>query len=139
MIYLSLMALRRWPLDWNPLVSEPQDFISVAYAPDDRSAEVIYLGRIGTRKFVHIRNYGFMANRSRKKKLALCRALIAKTDAQHSTGGVNTGNVTIEQEQYNTPRLCPACGKGYMICVAIIKPLRTMVEEITPYLAFDTS
>lgn len=25
-----------------------KDFISVAYAPDDRSAEVIYLGRIGT-------------------------------------------------------------------------------------------
>lgn len=25
-----------------------KDFISVAYAPEDRTAEVIYLGRIGT-------------------------------------------------------------------------------------------
>jgi hypothetical protein len=63
--------------------------------------------------FVRIRQYGFLANRERRKKLASCRALL----------GVSTpSGPSAASQQESTegePKLCPACGIGHLILVRL--------------------
>ena len=62
--------------------------------------------------FVRIRQYGFLANRERRKKLASCRALL----------GVSTPSGPPASKQESTegePKLCPACGIGHLILVRL--------------------
>ncbi len=73
--------------------------------------------------FQRIRQYGFLANRVRREKLPLCRALL---------GGAG-GNTTLDDdpavEETDTSGAggaapddtCPACRQGHMIVVAIIE------------------
>jgi hypothetical protein len=66
--------------------------------------------------YVHIRHFGFLANRKRKEKLALCRSLLAapqigsKTVADSPGGPVST---TAEQ----LSRRCPVCKTGRLILI----------------------
>jgi len=86
--------------------------------------------------FVHIRHFGFLANRVRKEKLALCRSLLTSkpltpiAPATHPSSGDST---TEEQ----VPHLCPICKVGRLIFVEIVRP------EVIPSLAMpilqDTS
>jgi hypothetical protein len=91
-----------------------------------------FLFHVLPKGFVHIRHYGFLANRSRTKKLALCRTLITRETATHITGDSDATNVAIERYHHTTPHRCPACGKGYLIRVEILKPLRSAPEERPP-------
>jgi hypothetical protein len=63
--------------------------------------------------FVRIRQYGFLANRERRKKLASCRVLL----------GVSTppGPVPASKQESTEcePKLCPACGIGHLILVRL--------------------
>jgi hypothetical protein len=63
--------------------------------------------------FVRIRQYGFLANRERRKKLASCRILL----------GVSTpSGPPASSKQESTegePKLCPACGIGHLILVRL--------------------
>src|ERR1700741_2370970 len=71
--------------------------------------------------FQRIRYYGFLANRDRRKKLALCRQLLGmKTSSQ-------TTSVKDYREQYQelTGRsliLCPRCHQGQMVIVDSLPP-----------------
>lgn len=67
--------------------------------------------------FVRIRQFGFLANRARGKKLALCRALLGAFPApvEHA-GSANSGESVDEQDR----KPCPVCGVGRMVRVAII-------------------
>ena len=88
--------------------------------------------------FVHIRQYGFLANRVRSKNLALCRKLLGSGEpTQLST---DQAPVQPHHEPHNntTAPHCPACGKGTMIHVEMITPQRTQTNEIPLYLAYDT-
>jgi hypothetical protein len=63
--------------------------------------------------FVRIRQYGFLANRARKEKLALCRALL---------GAPAKAAVVDEQEKKVYEKQCPVCQTGYMILFRIFPP-----------------
>jgi hypothetical protein len=61
--------------------------------------------------FVRIRHFGFLANRNRTKKLALCRSLLpARPTAAEPN--IETG----EPE----PRLCPICKVGWLVSIEIL-------------------
>jgi hypothetical protein len=59
--------------------------------------------------FVRIRQFGFLANRARGKKLALCRALLGAVPPDH--------NRTVEQQD---GKRCPACKIGRMVLIGMI-------------------
>ena len=63
--------------------------------------------------FVHIRHFGFLANRIRKQKLALCRSLLLAPPvvSQASTDSPGSNDSTSEQQF----RRCPACKTGRLI------------------------
>jgi hypothetical protein len=63
---------------------------------------------------VRIRQFGFLANRARGKKLALCRILLDSPPP--TTTAVIDGRKIEEPDD----RLCPACKIGQMILVRIV-------------------
>jgi hypothetical protein len=71
--------------------------------------------------FVHIRHFGFLANRVRKEKLALCRSLLTSQPSTPIAAAIppSTGDSTTEEQ---VPHLCPICKVGRLIFVAIIRP-----------------
>src|SRR5271154_4058602 len=70
--------------------------------------------------FVRIRQFGFLANRLRKKRLALCRNLLgAQSPAMHASSDSPTrSDPKIEEEC----RQCPVCNAGRLIVVQLLKP-----------------
>jgi Putative transposase/Transposase zinc-binding domain len=68
--------------------------------------------------FVHIRHFGFLANRIRKQKLALCRSLLAAPQAVSEPNADSPGShdSTIE-EQF---RRCPVCKTGRLIVMQVL-------------------
>ena len=71
--------------------------------------------------FQRIRYYGFLANRDRRKKLALCRQLLGMQ------GSSQTTSVKDYRERYQelTGRsliICPRCQQGRMVIVENLPP-----------------
>ena len=66
--------------------------------------------------FVRIRQFGYLANRARKKKLALCRTLL------------DTPSVTIVAAEKPEPqrKTCPACKTGHMVLLGIARSARLL-------------
>jgi hypothetical protein len=65
--------------------------------------------------FVRIRQYGFLANRARKEKLTLCRALLnAPPPARASE----------PREEKPRDTRCPVCATGHMILILVIRTER---------------
>lgn len=70
--------------------------------------------------FVRIRQFGFLANRLRKKRLALYRALLgAQSPAMHASSDSPTRSDPKIEEEY---RHCPVCNAGRLIVVELLKP-----------------
>jgi len=72
-------------------------------------------------RLVRIRHFGFLANRSRKTKLPLCRELIARVvgDNTNPVAGDDTNPVEIAASLETTDddrAQCPKCGAGTMRC-----------------------
>lgn len=84
-----------------------------------------FLLHVLPRGFVRIRQYGFLANRARGKKLQRCRELL----------GAPTKTVIPAKEEgcANEPdrKLCPVCGLGHMVRIGIIPaaPLTTLLPR----------
>jgi Putative transposase len=74
-----------------------------------------FLLHILPRGFVRIRQFGFLANRARGKKLALCRILLGAS-APAKTAATDRGKEIEDRDD----RLCPACKIGHMILVRIV-------------------
>ena len=75
--------------------------------------------------FVRIRQFGFLANRTRGKKLALCRTLLNAVPPAKASSRV--------EEQHG--KRCPVCGIGQMVLIGMIP-----VERLpTPLLRQDSS
>jgi hypothetical protein len=71
--------------------------------------------------FQRIRYYGFLANRDRRKKLALCRQLLG----MHTASPPTSGKDYRERYQELTGRsliLCPQCQQGKMVIVESLAP-----------------
>ena len=67
--------------------------------------------------FVRIRQFGFLANRARGKKLALCRALLGAAPVAPQSESSTDSEVRIEEQDRKTR---PVCLVGRMIRLAII-------------------
>lgn len=65
--------------------------------------------------FVRIRQFGFLANRARGKKLALCRALLGAVPQTKPTVPDNRSKVE-EQDD----KRCPVCKIGRMVLIGIV-------------------
>ena len=74
--------------------------------------------------FVRIRQYGFLANRARRGKLALCRALL-NAAAPTALPACNTGASKIEERDHT---LCPVCKRGHMVPVETLSPVRLIAS-----------
>jgi len=72
--------------------------------------------------FTRIRYYGFLSNRNRNEKLALCRELITHSqESQSNPVESPDATVSVPQEHEDIDR-CPACKEGRMRLVETIKP-----------------
>jgi hypothetical protein len=77
--------------------------------------------------FVRIRQFGFLANRARRKKLALCRALLGAPPMAANS----TTNRKGEPEQQDRKR-CPVCKTGHMITMVTIHHARRPAPLLPP-------
>ena len=75
-----------------------------------------FLLHILPKGFVRIRQYGFLANRARGNKLALCRNLL---------GAAVKDVVDDRDKKEPVPRHCPVCKIGHMISIGIISAIRS--------------
>jgi hypothetical protein len=69
--------------------------------------------------FVHIRHYGFLANRKRKKELALCRSLLPPRPTASEAGRSSASDreaPTAEQVSHQ----CPVCKTGRLIFIQVL-------------------
>jgi len=68
--------------------------------------------------FVHIRHFGFLANRTRKEKLALCRSLLpALKTAIEAGASSGDGDSTAAEPMSHR---CPVCKTGRLIFIQIL-------------------
>ena len=70
--------------------------------------------------FVRIRQFGFLANRVRKERLALCRTLLAAEPTKVLPDKTASDTKADQQDQDRT--LCPVCKTGHLIPIEIIQP-----------------
>jgi hypothetical protein len=82
-----------------------------------------FLIHVLPKRFVRIRHYGFLANRSRNEKLALCRRLLKSSPSEPPT---SLPSVSTENPQGNLS--CPACKKGQMIRIKTHLPTVGWIE-----------
>jgi hypothetical protein len=88
--------------------------------------------------FMRIRYYGFLANRHRREKLALCRRLLGLAD--HPTPCVPETPKREGDESVNTDpsTLCPVCKKGRMVELETIHPQPRRSLGSPSFLDYDT-
>jgi hypothetical protein len=73
--------------------------------------------------FMKIRHYGFLANRYRRQKLALCRELLGPSrDADVQLGEAEPDQKEFVPYDADLVTRCPLCGRGKMIFVRAILP-----------------
>ena len=76
--------------------------------------------------FVRIRHFGFLANRFRASRVALCRQLL---DQLSGGAASETSPVTCENSLWH----CPSCGAAMFILQ------RLTAAELAPWVRFDSS
>jgi len=69
--------------------------------------------------FVRIRQYGFLANRARKEKLALCRTLLSVPPPASAAEPRND-----KPEEKPKQKRCPVCATGHMILIQVFRTER---------------
>jgi Putative transposase len=67
--------------------------------------------------FVHIRHFGFLANRNRKEKLALCRSLLSAPPMATKITADTPGSPVATTEELLSSRRCSICKTGRLILV----------------------
>ncbi len=80
-----------------------------------------FLLHVLPKRFVRIRHYGFLANRCRREKLALCRQLL-------NSGSRSPSLDTLRPNGTEQPELCPACQKGRMVVLEKLPPRAAWME-----------
>ena len=89
-----------------------------------------FLLHVLPRGFVKIRHFGFLANRQRKRALALCSALLPSTQPAIETAGAEISSPP------RPVRLCPHC-PGTLVLIARLGAAQLLARHLTP--ALDTS
>jgi Putative transposase len=80
--------------------------------------------------FVRIRQFGFLANRVRKQKLALCRSLLAVQLATFCPANPAGDGKT----EHRDLTLCPVCKRGHLITIEVIWPATAPMSPPIPEL-----
>ncbi len=75
-------------------------------------------------RFVKIRHYGLLANRSRKDNIALCRELLGSNKIETRKDEPVTWQEHLLEISGVDLTKCPLCTKGKMLRLQILKPLR---------------
>jgi predicted Zn-ribbon and HTH transcriptional regulator len=76
--------------------------------------------------FQRIRYYGFLANRDRRKKLALCRQFLGMQTSSQTTS-IKDYRQRYEELTGRSLTLCPRCQKGQMVIFESLPPARSRV------------
>jgi len=87
--------------------------------------------------FVRIRSYGFLSNRVREERLALCRKLLGSPNPTQVSR--DDPPIPTTHEVTHSAPACPVCQKGHLLPVETIWPQRLRVEGRPLVQAFDTS
>ena len=72
--------------------------------------------------FMKIRHYGILSNRSRKTKLATCKALLGVCHPDETGNSKESWQDLLTRITGRDPRLCPYCGKGRMVLKEVLNP-----------------
>ena len=72
-------------------------------------------------RFVRIRHYGFLVNRSCQEKLALCRALLYSTTGPEFVIPEPGAEPESAGETQTKSSICPSCGRGQMVIIEHIQ------------------
>src|SRR6266853_1745948 len=73
---------------------------------------------------VRIRQFGFLANRGRKSKLELCRALLAAAPLSPASNSDGCPDAKIED-----PHRCPLCQLGRLIIIELLAAQPTAIQD----------
>ena len=76
--------------------------------------------------FMRIRHFGFLANRSRQKKLALARELIAE---EHQSESKDAGTLAALPILQDEPRKCPQCDNGILQVLDTLLPVEGAIDD----------
>jgi len=91
--------------------------------------------------FMRIRHYGFLSNRNRREKLALCRKLLEggnKEEPKVSAEETQEEQASeLMEHEDSTP--CPVCREGRMAFVETVEPYSQWAEKRTLIAAYNTS
>jgi hypothetical protein len=68
--------------------------------------------------FVRIRQFGFLANRARREKLALCRTLL------NAPAPLSNATVAGVPDRKTDEKRCPVCRTGHMILIRLFRTER---------------
>jgi hypothetical protein len=78
--------------------------------------------------FVRIRQFGFLANRVRREKLAQCRALLGVVpDPDPIFPATATSDAKIEDPDRT---LCPVCKAGHLMRIEVIRPVPRRLAQL---------
>lgn len=81
-----------------------------------------FLMHVSPQGFMRIRHYGFLGNRHRKSKLALCRTLLGTPSGQQSAKVCEASESLASVSENDVLAVCPACGNGRMLIVDSFHP-----------------
>ncbi len=96
-----------------------------------------FLLHVLPRGFVRIRHYGFLANRLRQEKLALCKRLLGENHNRQTLPGSPDES---ELDQRQKPEICRVCQSGRMIVVEWLEPgCAVFAGPQRPILRLDSS
>jgi hypothetical protein len=98
-----------------------------------------FLLHVLPRRFMRIRYYGFLANRHRKEKVALCRKLLGLPEETSTSTSETPEETTEESTDSESSTLCPVCKKGRMLEIETLRPDPTGALKLASFLAHDTS
>lgn len=85
-----------------------------------------FLLHVLPRGFMRIRHFGFLANRVRKQKLALIRALLAQAPADEQRDGFAS---IVSMEEHPGPRRCTQCEEGVLEIVETVPASSPAVDD----------
>jgi hypothetical protein len=97
-----------------------------------------FLLHVFPKGFVHIRYYGFLANRNRKQKIALCRKLLGLPQNPSLCLPETSGDEIDESEDKESAMPCPVCKKGRMMEVETVRPDPMEARRLLCFLMHDT-
>ena len=92
--------------------------------------------------FVRIRHYGFLSNRLRHEKVAVCRSLLSGVSAPECPATGSSSELIMNDAEPVSTGVCPQCGKGRMFIVEELPPIhvrRGTLGRIGGHHVFDTS